>query len=180
MRRALLVVAAALLLGAGESAERPIDVAASKARFTVSHVFVESVSGTIAIRSGTVTVAQGSLIPLAATAVLDPSTVNTGDRDRDADLRGPDFFDVAKFPALTFTSTKIVPHGAAAFGMDGTIVIHGVSQPQHLDVTASGTPESPHYHAVGKIDRHAFGMAITRLDPAIGGTVNVTLDIALK
>jgi polyisoprenoid-binding protein YceI len=180
MRAAAVALCWVMLLGADAAPERAIDVAASKAQFTVTHVFVEHVSGTIAIRSGSVTLPQGSVIPISATATLDPSSVNTGDHDRDSDLRGPDFFDAAKFPALTFASTKIVPRAANAFGMDGTITIHGTSQPQHLDVTIGGTPESPHYHAAGKIDRHAFGMAITRLDPVIGNTVDITLDIALR
>ena len=180
MRAVAVALLCIALLGAEPAPERTIDVSASKAQFTVTHVFVEHVTGTIAIRSGTVTLPQGSLVPIAATATLDPATVNTGDRDRDSDLRGPDFFDAAKFPTLTFTSTKITPRGANAFGMDGTIAIHGAAQPQHLDVTIAGTPDHPKYHATGKLDRHAFGMAITRLDPAIGNTVDITLDIALQ
>lgn len=168
------------LLGAGETVQRTIDPAASKAQFSVSHVFVERVSGTIAITSGTLTLPPDSMIPVAVTAVLDPSTVSTGDRDRDASLRSPDFFDIAKFPAWAFSSTKIMPENPTSFTMDGMLTIHGVAQPEHLTVSVSGTVANPHYRAVGKIDRHAFGMAITRLDPAIGGTVDVTLDIAVR
>lgn len=162
------------------SVERPIDVAKSKAQFAIQHVFVAHVVGTIPIESGSVTLPPDSPIPLGATAVLDASRVATGDGDRDAALRSPDYFDVKRFPTWTFTSTKIVPSGPAAFGMDGTLTIHGVSQPEHLDVTVRGDAQHPLYHATGKIDRHAFGMAVTRLDPAIGKTADVILDIALQ
>lgn len=179
MREIAVLALAVALLGAESPMHRALDPAASKAQFEVSHVFVERVTGVIAIRAGSVELQPGSLIPTAAAAVLDPASVNTGDRDRDADLRSTDFFDVATYPQWTFTSTKIVPQTATRFGMDGMLTIHGVAQPEHLDVTVSGTPAAPHYHAVARIDRHAFGMATTRLDPAIGGTVTVTLDISL-
>jgi polyisoprenoid-binding protein YceI len=60
------------------------------------------------------------------------------------------------------------------------LTIHGVTQPERLNVTASGSPAHPVYHATAQIDRHAFGMAVTRLDPTIGSNVDVTLDIVLQ
>ena len=69
---------------------------------------------------------------------------------------------------------------ATAFGVDGTLTIHGVTAPEHLDVTIRGDAAHRVYHAVGHIDRQAFHMAVTRLDPVIGKVVDVTLDIALK
>lgn len=170
-------------LAAGAAAngdERAIDPAKSKAQFSVQHVFVEHVTGTIPIASGTVTLPPDSLIPLAATAELAPGKVTTGDRDRDASLQSPDFFDAKQFPAWTFTSTKVTAQGPATFALDGLLTIHGVTQPERLTVTVRGDAEHPLYHAVGQIDRHAFGMAVTRIDPAIGGTADITLDIALK
>ena len=112
--------------------------------------------------------------------MLDATRIETGEPDRDRSLESPDFFDTNKFPQWTFASTKIVPRGSNAFEMDGDLTVHGVTRPEQLDVTVTGSPEDPVYHATGKIDRHAFGMATTRLDPTIGGTVDITLDVALK
>lgn len=165
---------------AAQTVERAIDPAHSTARFSVQHIFVERVTGTIPIESGTVVLPEGSLVPVSVTAVLAASGVKTDDPDRDASLRSADFFDAAKFPTWTFASSKIVPAGAASFTMDGTLTIHGVAQPEELAVTIGGTPDRPVYHVVGKIDRHAFGMSITRLDPVIGNPVDVTLDVVLK
>ena len=64
--------------------------------------------------------------------------------------------------------------------MDGLLTMHGVTQPEHLTVVASGSPAHPVYHATAQIDRKAFGMATTRLDPVIGNIVDVTLDIRVK
>lgn len=112
--------------------------------------------------------------------MLDASKIDTGVRDQSACIQSSDYFDVNKFPDVTFTSTKIVPSGPAAFEMDGMLTMHGVTQSEHLDVTIGGDASHPVYHAVGHIDRHAFGMKGSRLDPVIGGIVDVTLDIVVK
>lgn len=189
MRRALTALAIAVSLiapaarvpaTAADAAPRAIDSAASAIHFSVTHVFVEHVTGAAHVFGGTVTLDPGSVIPIAVSATIDATKVDTGDRDRDASLQSPDFFDTRKFSAWTFASTKIAATGPAAFRMDGILTVHGVPQPEHLDVTVHGTAAQPLYHAVGHIDRHAFGMSVTRIDPAIGGTVDLTLDIALK
>lgn len=163
---------------AGEQ-QRAIDAAASAARFSVSHIWVEQVSGTIPILRGTITLPHDSLIPLAVTAVLDPARVSSGEPDRDAALKSPDFFDTARFPAWTFESTKIVRTSNTAFELDGNLTIHGVTQLERLNVTIAGDAAHPIYHASGHIDRHAFGMATTRLDPVIGNPVDITLDVTV-
>ena len=165
---------------AAQTVERAIDAAQSKAAFSVRHVFVERVTGTLAIESGSVTLTANSPIPVAVTAVLDPATIKTEESDRDSALRSADWFDVAKYPQWTFASTKITGVGNAGFTMDGLLTIHGVTQPEELHVTIGGTADRPTYHAVGSVDRHAFGMKIVPLDPAIGNPVEVTLDVVLK
>lgn len=175
---ARLVLAFALL--AATPAPRAIDAARSSARFSVAHIWVERVTGTIPILRGSVTLAPGSLIPQSVNAVLDATHVATDEPDRDRSLESPDFFDAAKFPSWTFVSTKVMPTGSNSFEMDGNLTIHGVTQPERLDVTVSGTPSNPEYRAETHIDRHAFGMVRTRLDPTIGNVADVTLDIVLE
>ena len=159
---------------------RPIDVARSSAKFSVEHVWVERVTGTVPIESGTVTLDPNSLVPTSVTATLDCADLKTDDPDRDAALRSSDFFDSGRFSTWTFTSTKIVPTGPSSFGMDGLLTIHGVTQPEHLDVTIAGTRQAPAFHAAGKIDRKTFRMKMTRLDPVIGNPVDVTINVMLK
>jgi polyisoprenoid-binding protein YceI len=106
--------------------------------------------------------------------------MNSGDRDRDSSLESPDYFDTKSFPAWTFTSTKIVSSSANGCAIDGLLTIHGVTAPEHLEVTIRGDSAHPIYHAVGHIDRHVFGMKGARLDPVIGNAADITLDITLK
>jgi len=176
--RLLIAALAAIALGTPET--HAIDVSRSKAAFDVTHVFVEHVSGSVPIQGGTVVLKPGSVIPASATAVLEANRISSGDPDRDASLRSPDFFDTQRFPTWTFASTAIVPKGDASFEMDGNLTIHGVTQPERLDVAVTGDSADPSYHATARIDRHAFGMSTTRLDPAIGGTVDITLDVRLS
>ncbi len=177
--RLVLLLLTWVLFGAAP-APRAIDAAKSNAQFSVAHIWVERVTGTVAILSGGVLLEAGSVIPQSVTAVLDATHIATGEPDRDRSLESPDFFDAAKFPWWTFTSTRIVPTGSAAFEMDGDLTIHGVTQPERLDVTVIGDWLHPEYRAKAQIDRHAFGMVRTRLDPTIGNAVDVTLDIVLK
>ena len=157
-----------------------IDTSHSKATFSVQHIFVERVTGNVPITAGSVELAPDSTIPTELRAELDPGKVSSGDHDRDASLVSTDFFDVKDFPVWTFESTKITPVSATAFGVDGTLTIHGVAAPEHLDVTIRGDSAHRVYHALGHIDRQAFHMSVTRLDPVIGKIVDVTLDITLK
>jgi polyisoprenoid-binding protein YceI len=165
---------------AAAAEQHAIDPTKSVAQFSIEHIFVDRVTGTVPVLSGAVTMTPGSTIPLSVTAVLDPTRMNSGDPDRDSSLESPDYFDTKRFPTWTFVSTKIVPAGNAAFGMDGVLTMHGIGQPEHLDVTVHGDPAHPAYHALGHIDRHGFGMKGARLDPVIGNPADVTLEISLK
>ena len=157
-----------------------IDPAKSTAKFSVQHVFVERVAGTMPIESGSIDLPDGSLVPTSVSAVLDPARIWTDEPDRNAALESPDFFDVKKYPTITFVSTKITPN-AAGFAVEGDLTIHGVMLPETLLVTATGTPQRPAYHATMEIaDRHAFMAAHARLDPVIGNAVDITLDIVTK
>jgi polyisoprenoid-binding protein YceI len=156
-----------------------IDPGHSKAQFSVAHIFVEHVTGLVPIESGTVDVPDGSAIPTMVKATLDARGVKTDDPDRDVALRGPEFFDVSRYPAWTFVSTQISPAGKG-FRMRGNLTVHGVTQSETLVVTVGGTPSCPVYHATGTIDRHAFGMAKSRLDAVIGNPIEIDLDIVLK
>jgi polyisoprenoid-binding protein YceI len=162
------------------AANRSIDPAASKVEFSIAHVFVEHVIGTVPIESGSATFSSDSPIPASVSVTLDAARVSTGDKDQSACIQSSDYFDVKQFPTWTFTSTKITPQGPSSFGIDGTLTMHGVAQPEHFDVTILNSAARPTYHAVGHIDRHAFGMKGSRLDPAIGGVADVTLDVVLK
>jgi polyisoprenoid-binding protein YceI len=177
---AVAFVAAIACARAADGVPHAIDPVKSKVAFSVAHIFVERVTGTIPIAGGTLVIAPDTVIPTSLSAELAAANVKSGDGDRDASLQSPDFFDAKEFPTWTFVSTKITPLNATSFGVDGTLTIRGTPQPQHLDVSVHGDALHPLYHAVGHVDRKAFHMPITRLDPVIGATVDITLDVVTK
>jgi polyisoprenoid-binding protein YceI len=183
LRRAALAAfctLAPLVAAAQDAGQRAIDPAKSQAVFSIEHIFVTRVAGRVPIVSGTVTLPPGGSLPTAIDAVLDATKIQTDEPDRDASLESPDYFDSKQFPTWTFASTKITPEGAQTFALDGELTMHGVTQPEHLEVTVRGDAAHPAYHAVGHVDRRAFGMKGTRLDPVIGTVADVTLDIVLR
>ncbi|HEV3157866.1 MAG TPA: YceI family protein [Candidatus Baltobacteraceae bacterium] len=165
---------------AGPTNQFAIDPVKSTVQFSIEHIFVDRVVGSVPLLSGTVNLPIDSLIPISAAVTLDATRIHTDDPDRDASLESADYFDAKKFSTWTFTSTKIVPASPTSFGMDGMLTIHGVTQPEHLDVSILGDASNPTYHATGHIDRHVFGMKGARLDPVIGNIADVTLDIKLR
>ncbi|GAC1492861.1 MAG: hypothetical protein NVS1B2_06690 [Vulcanimicrobiaceae bacterium] len=118
-------------------------------------------------------------VPTHVEASLDPAGVRTDDADRDEDLHGPDWFDVARYPTWTFASGEIAPT-ATGFTMAGTFTMHGVARPVTLAVTVLQPPPHAHYRATATLDRHAFGMRVTRFDATIGNDVDLVLDIQLR
>jgi polyisoprenoid-binding protein YceI len=176
----LLVFAQTALAFAAPTKQLSIDPIKSTARFSIEHIFVDRVVGTIPILSGIATFPPDSSIPISVTAILDATRIHSQDPDRDAALESSDYFDSEKFARWTFVSTRIVSESLTTFSMDGMLTIHGVAQPEHLEVTMRRAYSNPTYHAVGQIDRHAFGMKGSRLDPVIGKTAEVTLDITLQ
>jgi polyisoprenoid-binding protein YceI len=178
--RRLFVLVFGTLLTAQAPVARTIDVSRSTAKFTIGHLWVEHVTGSVPILKGQVILGSDGLIPTRVSAVVDATKIDTNEPDRDRDLRSNDFFETDKYPMWTFTSTRIGPESSTAFEMDGDLTIHGVTQPEHFSVSVTGTPARPAYHALTKIDRRVFGMAVTRLDSTIGDTADVTLDIVLK
>jgi polyisoprenoid-binding protein YceI len=180
------MVLAALIAGrcggvnAADEAIRTIDPQRSSAHFSIQHIFVARVQGTVPVRGGSVAFATPGVLPTRVSAELDAGRLHTDEPDRDAALCGPDYFDVQHFPTWTFVSTRIVATGPLSFEMEGLLTLHGVAQPEHLTVRIDPDAANPVYHATATIDRHAFGMRGARLDPVIGNTAQITLDVSLR
>lgn len=177
---ATIALFAAAVTSASAAERRDIDASASQVRFSARHVYIDTVSGSVPISEGFVLLGAHSAVPEAVRVTLDATRFASGDDDRDSNLQGPDWFDTKRFPTWTFVSSVIRGRGPSAFEMDGLLTIHGVTRQMRLDVVVSGDPERPLYRAVGHLDRHAFGMTVTRLDPIIGSDVTISLAVRLK
>ncbi len=91
------------------------DLAHCRAEFTVSHMIVSKVWGHIPVRQLTIVNTGNTPVPQRLDALLDVSHEDTDNHDRDADLRSPTYFDVAKYPTVAFHSTSIVAKDSSNF-----------------------------------------------------------------
>jgi polyisoprenoid-binding protein YceI len=95
---------------------------------------------------------------------IDASSINTQNEKRDNHLRSEDFFDVAKFPTLTFVSTKVAASGDNKLKVDGNLTMHGVTKPVTLFVTFLGAGPSMNgeqrsgFEAITTLNRKDFGI----------------------
>lgn len=119
-----------------------IDKAHSEAVFQVRHL-VTRVRGRFTDFEGTIRMNPDHPEASSAEATIKAGSVDTSQADRDAHLRSADFFDVERYPTLTFRSTKVVPRGADTFDVAGTLTIRGVSKEVVLPVTFLGFAKDP-------------------------------------
>jgi len=154
-----------LLPSAGAAVTYKVDPDHTTVAFKVRHLFTyvqgrfDKFEGTIEFDPDKpeVTRVQGS---------IDAATVNTNVAERDKHLRSEDFFDVAKFPKITFTSTKAAQIDASRKSgkLEGKLTIHGVERPVVLDVTYLGAAKDPWgnqragFSARTTINRKDFGL----------------------
>jgi polyisoprenoid-binding protein YceI len=190
--QAAAVAAAVLVAGPGfaQQATWTIDTAHSAAQFSVRHMMISNVKGEFTNTSGTVQWDGKDLSTAVVEATIDAASINTREPKRDAHLKSPDFFDVAKFPTLTFKSTKVEPAGQGKLRMAGDLTIHGVTKPVVFDVIGP-TPvvKDPYGNqrvgasATTTINRKDFGLkwnaALETGGVVVGEQVTITLDVEL-
>src|SRR5262245_12005223 len=101
-----------------------IDPVHSAAQFSARHMMVSNVQGEFGKVTGTVNIDDKDITKTTIEATIDVSTINTREPKRDAHLKSPDFFDVAKYPTMTFKSTS-VKRASGAPGGENKLVIVG-------------------------------------------------------
>jgi polyisoprenoid-binding protein YceI len=156
-----------------------LDAAHSQANFSIAHLYVIQVPGSVPIKSGSIVFAGKSITPKSISVVLDPMHIDTHDPDRNEALQGPKWFDTKHFPTWKFSSKSIKPGSHGAFTVNGLLTIHGVTQPMILNVTTTHGFPVPKFVAVGHVDRHTFGMLTTPIDGTVGSDVNISINAVL-
>ena len=164
-----------------------LDPAHSAANFTVRHMMVTNVRGSFGNLSGVINFDPENLGASSVDATIDVSTINTGVTDRDNHLRSADFFEVEKFPNMTFKSTSVEVTGDTSAKVTGDLTIRDITNPVVLDVEFLGQGGSPFgdtragFEATTKINREAFNLtwnqALETGGVLVGNDIKVNLDI---
>lgn len=183
---AIIILAALPLTAAAASPQYTwqADLAHCRAQFMVSHMVVSQVWGHIPVRQLSLTNNGNTPVPQRIEAMLDVSHEDTDNHDRDADLRSPTYFDVAKYPTMTFRSTSIVAQNAQNFTVNGDLTIKDVTKRVSFPVHIVGIIPDPKGWRVGytgnlTIDRRDWGIVDARLTPAGVLLVGYSVDIGL-
>jgi polyisoprenoid-binding protein YceI len=169
------------------SADYSIDPNHSSAQFTVRHLMVSNVKGAFSKVTGTISFDPNNLAASSVDANIDVSTVDTRQPQRDADLRSTNFFDVAKYPAITFKSTQFYREGNQ-LKVKGDLTMHGVTKPVVLDVDGPSPEVKDPWgnQRVGasistKINRHDWGLNYNKTmetgGVVVGDEITISIDL---
>jgi polyisoprenoid-binding protein YceI len=165
---ALLLVVAAVPLFAADT--YTIDKNHSDVSFQIRH-FASKVRGRFTDFEGTVQADPSKPETSSVAFKIKTASIDTDNTDRDNHLRTADFFDAAKFPEITFKSTKITPTGKDKFDVTGTLTIRGVTKDVTIPVVYLGSAKDP-----GGNERASFELAIKLNRKDYGINWNKALD----
>jgi polyisoprenoid-binding protein YceI len=114
-----------------------IDSMHSFVTFTVAHFTVAFARGLASGPKGAITIAENPL-ESSVRASIDASTITTGNKMRDEKILGPDVLDVARYPAIEFSSRALREESPGGYALDGELTMHGITQPVTLDIVLHG------------------------------------------
>ena len=139
------ILLAAVLLGAGAFAQGTwkVDKAHSHLTFTVTHLAVSDVDGTFKDFDAAITASKPDFSDAKFEFTANKASVNTGVDQRDTHLKSPDFFDVTKYPTVTFKTVSIKPATAGLYTLTGNLTLAGVTKPVTVDLWYRGTITNP-------------------------------------
>ena len=120
-----------------------IDSAHSAIQFTVRHLVIAKVRGQFGRWSGSVTAPGGDFTRATASVTIDATSLDTGVAERDAHLRSADFFDVERYPEITFKSTSVTQVAPDRLKVAGALTMKGVTRDVVLDVEILGQAKDP-------------------------------------
>jgi polyisoprenoid-binding protein YceI len=179
----LFILAAAALLNTAAFAQTTwnSDKMHSRLQFTITHLAVSDVDGEFKDFSATVTAAKPDFSDAKFTMTANTASVNTANDQRDGHLKSADFFDIATFPTLTFTSTSISKAASANhYKLNGNLTLHGVTKPVSLDLWYRGTITNPMskaddagFQITGTIKRSDFGFGSKFGSPMLSDEVAI-------
>jgi polyisoprenoid-binding protein YceI len=188
LRKPILATAVTLLaLGTlpalAQTSTWSMDTNHSQVDFTISHDAVTNVHGAFTLKSGTVVLNDADITQSSVTAVIDITSVNTNNTQRDTHLKTPDFFDAVNNPTMTFKSTKISKVNGQ-LQLTGDLTLHGVTKSVTLAVDGPSTPQTlkngktvSGFSASGTLNRSDFG--ISKFIPIVGDEVKFTIDVEI-
>jgi len=193
MKRLLASIAAIIALSLPAMAFATtwnIDPDHSNVGFKVRHLMVSNVKGSFDKHTGVVDINDKDITKSKVEVSIDTASINTNVKKRDDHLRSADFFDVAKFPTMTFVSSKVAMAGKDKLKVTGDLTLHGVTKEVVLDVEGPTVESKDPWGAIRrgavattKINRKDFGLvwnkALETGGIAVGDEILISLEIEM-
>jgi polyisoprenoid-binding protein YceI len=165
-----------------------IDPVHSVAEFKVKHMMITNVKGQFTGVSGALSLDENDLTLSHVEATIDAASINTREPQRDTHLKSADFFDVEKFPTLSFRSTDVSRNADGDLTVAGDLSLHGVTHKVTFEVEGPTPPAKDPWgntrvglSATTKINRKDFGLtwnaALETGGILVGDEVTITLDV---
>ena|ERR1700759_3825726 len=188
MNRRIFTAALSALLLTGVSAFAQtstwiIDPNHSQVNFGIKHLGVSTVRGSISGVTGNVNWDEKNPSKSSVEATITTTTVTTNKEKRDAHLKSPDFFNVEKFPTMTFKSTAVTSVNGK-LQVVGDLTLTGVTKSVTLDVDGPTPPQKgmngkmvTGFSATGKLKRSDFNFGSKFAEPVLGDEVQFTIDV---
>jgi polyisoprenoid-binding protein YceI len=182
---AFVIALAMTVTAAAQAGTWQIDPNHSAAQFSVRHLGVSTVRGAFTKVSGSASYDPADPSKDSIEATIDANSIDTRVQMRDNELRSPRFFDVQKYPTITFHSRQAKAVGSGQLQITGDLTIHGVTKEVVLDVDG---PSAPIKDPMGKgqrmgasvttkVNRQDFG--VSALPGAIGDEITIIIDTEL-
>lgn len=184
---ALLSIASLCLMApAARAAETfSIDPSHTSVAFSIRHFF-SKIPGRFTKYEGSIVYDDKDISKSTVNVTIDAASLSTDEPDRDKHLKSGDFFDVEKFPKITFASTKVKPAGNGKAQVEGTLTMKGVSKPVTLDISVLGTGPDPWgntragFEGKTKVNRQDFGISWNKALEGGGAVLGDDVDITLN
>lgn len=164
-----------------------LDVEHSEVGFSVKHMMFANVKGSFRKVSGRITIDPADITKSSVEAEIDAASIETRSEQRDGHLRSADFFDVEKFPTLTFRSTRVDALSNKEFNVTGDLTIRDVTKQVVLHVTETGRGTDPWggqragFSATTAVDRTAFGLtwnaALETGGVLVGNDIKILIEV---
>ena len=184
MKKMILLSATALTLLAFTTVNNwKVDNAHSKLAFAITHLGISEVTGLFKTFDVKVTTSKDDFSDAVFEMTTDVASIDTEVEMRDNHLKTADFFDVEKYPKMTFKSTSIQPAGKDKYKLNGNLTLHGVTKPVSMELWYRGTVENPMskkptsgFQVTGTIKRSDFGIGEKFPAPMLSDDVRIKAD----
>lgn len=167
-----------------------IDPSHATVEFAVKHMMISTVRGRFAGYDATFVTDESNPAATRVEATISADSIDTGDPNRDAHLKSPDFFDVEGYPKLTFASKRVNGDLEGKFKVVGDLTIRGTTREVTLDVEYQGAGRDPYgnekraYTATAKVDRRDFGLlwnvALEAGGLLVSNDIRITIEAQFK